>query len=118
MPTPIQGELVRHHNQPFYSQKSQPKFFWLGCTTPLLILIVAGFFVVQGAMTSAGIGLIRTFLLVVFAYLVIQFIFGGGLFIKSRSSLGKGLLVGAGVIFVVLLLGLIGLFSTLGQLLG
>lgn len=118
MPTSIQGELVRHHNQPFYKQTSRPKFFWMGCTGPLVLLALIGFFAIKGATTSAGVGVIRGFLLFVIVFLVVQFLFGGGLFMKSRSSLGRGLLVGSGVIFLLLILGLIGLFSVLSNFLG
>ena len=111
MPTPVSGELVRHHNQPFYAQRSAPKLFWSGCLGPILIIAIVGYLVIQGATTSAGESIIRGFILALFAYLIIQLILGGGLFVKSRSSLGRGLLVGALVILIVLVVALIGLAS-------
>jgi len=118
MPTLVQGELVRHHNKPFYAQQKAPKFFWAGCTGPLLLLVIIGFFVLKGATTATGLEVIRGFVLFSIVFLAVQLLFGGGLFIKSKSSLGRGLLVGAGVILLVLILGVIGLFSMISQFIG
>jgi hypothetical protein len=117
MPTPVQGELIRHHNKPFYAQQSSPRYFWTGCLGPLAVLLFIGFFIIQGATTAAGIGVIRNVALFAIIFLVVQLIFGGGLFVKNKSSLGRGLLAGAGVVLLLLILGMIGLVSTLGSFL-
>lgn len=117
MPTPVQGELVRHHNKPFYAQQSAPKLFWAGCLTPIFIIGVIGFLVFQGASTTAGEGLIRGFILFVIGYMILQLLFGGGLFIKNKSSLARGLLLGGASILILLLVALIGAASLIGQFL-
>ena len=115
MPTPVQGELVRHHNKPFYAQQSAPKFFWAGCLIPIFIIGVIGFLIIQGASTTAGEGLIRGFILFVIGYMVLQLLFGGGLFIKNKSSLARGLLFGGAGLLILLLVALIGAASIIGQ---
>lgn len=117
MPTSVQGELVRHHNKPFYAQQSAPKFFWVGCLAPIFIMGTIGFLVIQGASTSAGEGLIRGFILFVIGYIVLQLLFGGGLFIKNKSSLARGLLFGGASILILLIIALIGAASIIGQFL-
>ena len=117
MPIPLQGELVRHHNKPFYAQQSAPKFFWTGCLVPIFILGIVGFLVIQGALTASGEGLLRGFILFVIGYMILQLLFGGGLFIKNKSSLAKGLLFGGAGLLIILLIALIGAASLLGQFL-
>ncbi len=115
MPTPVQGELVRHHNQPFYAQQKAPRFFWAGCLTPIFIIGIIGFLVFQGASTTTGESLIRGFILFAIGYMVLQLLFGGGLFIKNKSSLARGLLFGGVGLLVLLLVALIGAASIIGQ---
>lgn len=113
MPEILQGELTRHHNQPFYAQQEQPKFFWGGCLVPVVIISLIGFFIVKGLTTTGGLGAVRIFVLSVILFAFVQLIFGGTVFAKTRSSLGKGLLLGGGLLLLLLILALIGFASAL-----
>lgn len=115
MPTIVQGELTRHHNQPFYAQPKTPKFFWMGCLIPVLFMGLFGALIIRGATTEAGTDAIRGFLLIVIAVIIVQVILGGGLFWKKRSSLALGLLLGGGVMFLLLILALIAVASIIGS---
>jgi hypothetical protein len=115
MPSALSGELTRHHNQPFYQRPNAPKYFWLGCLVPvgfaLLVLLLAA----QGATSTAGVTAIRSYLLFLLGYLMLQVLLGGGLFLRSKSSLSKGLLLGGATIFLLVILTLIGIFSTVSH---
>ena len=114
MLTPLEGELTRHQNQPFYAQQSRPKFFWAGCLGPLIVIVIVGGLVVKGALSSAGLELIRIVVLSVLALSIVQFLGGGGLFLRQRSSLGKGLMIGA----VIMILSVVFIFIALASLIG
>ena len=47
--------------------------------------------------------------------MVLQLLFGGGLFIKNKSSLARGLLFGGAGLLILLLVALIGAASIIGQ---
>jgi hypothetical protein len=111
MPPVIQGELVRHHNQPFYAQKGAPKYFWAGCLTPGLVILAIALLALHGLQSAAGLLAVRGYLLVIFAFLILQFVLGGGMFWRQRSSLAKGLLIGSISLFLLTILSIIGLFS-------
>jgi hypothetical protein len=110
---PIEGELTRHHDQPFYAQKQAPKFFWGGCLIPIALVATAGYFILKGVAAVNGLEVARLFILVVILLAFGQLIFGGTIFAKTRSSLGKGLLLGACMLLLLLLLALIGAASAL-----
>lgn len=118
MPEVLQGELSRHHDKPFYAQQKQPKLFWGGCLVPVLIIATIGFFVIKGLSTSSGLELVRGFILVVILFTFAQLIFGGTIFAKTRSSLGKGLLLGAAMLMLIMILALLGLASALSNFIG
>jgi hypothetical protein len=111
MPEVLQGELSRHQNQPFYAQKQQPRFFWGGCLIPIAIVAIIGFFILRGISAVSGLEVARGFILIVLLLTFGQLIFGGTIFAKTRSSLGKGLLLGACMLLLLLILALIGAAS-------
>lgn len=115
MSDPLEGEIVAHQNRPFYAQQKAPKLFWGGCLLPILVVVVVGFFVLKGLATSNGLQIVRFFILLVMLLTIAQLIFGGTIFAKTRSSLGKGLLLGALMLMLILLLGLIGAASALSS---
>lgn len=118
MPEIIQGELTRHQNQPFYAQKQQPKFFWGGCLAPVVVIGIIGYFIFRGLASAGGLEILRGFILIVLLFTFAQLIFGGTIFAKTRSSLGKGLLLGACMLLLLLVLALIGAASALSSFLG
>ena len=113
----VSGELVRHHDQPFLQSKA-PKFFWAGCLGPLVFIVIVIFLAYEGAKSEAGILAIRGYIVFILVYLIFQFLLGGGLFMKGRSSFAKGLMIGSVTIFLLLILGMIGLFTVLHNFLG
>jgi hypothetical protein len=114
----VQGELSRHHNKPFYAQQQRPKLFWGGCLIPVALIALFGFFVVKGLTSSGGLEIVRGFILVVILFTFAQLIFGGTIFARTRSSLGKGLLLGACMLLLLLVLALVGLASALSNFIG
>jgi hypothetical protein len=115
MPEVLQGELSRHQDQPFYAQKQRPRFFWGGCLIPIAIVALIGFFIFQGVSAISGLEVLRGFILIVMLLAFGQLIFGGTIFAKTRSSLGKGLLLGAFMLILLLMLALIGAASVLSS---
>lgn len=114
----IQGEISRHHNKPFYAQQQRPKFFWGGCLMPLAIVALVGYFIVRGISAVGGFESLRGFVLIVLLFAFAQLIFGGTIFARTRSSLGKGLLLGSIMIILLLISALVGLASALSSFLG
>jgi heme A synthase len=106
------GELTRHHNQPFYAQPSRPRFFWSGCLVPVVILLIIGALVVRGLSNSETV---QAFIRIVAILTFVQLIIGAFIFGRTRSSLGKGLLLGAILIILLLLLGLIVVGALVGN---
>ena len=115
MPTPLEGEIVAHQSHPFYAQQKAPKLFWGGCLVPVVLIVLVGFFVLKGLTTANGLQIVRFFILIVMLLTIAQLIFGGTIFARTRSSLGKGLLLGALMLMLTLLLGLIGAASALSN---
>jgi hypothetical protein len=106
----ISGELVRHQNHPFYSSTS-PKYFWFGCLGPALFILVIIMLAAVGARSSAGLTILRGYLLFILGFLIVQFLLGAGIYWKQRSSLAKGLVLGSITLFVLIVLVLIGVFT-------
>jgi hypothetical protein len=115
MPTALSGDLTRHHQQPFYSQPNTPKYFWVGCLGPLAFVALLAVLAMTGLQTNQGLQAIRGYILFLIAYLVLQLVFGGGLFARNRSSFAKGLLIGGATIFLLLILALIGFASVISS---
>lgn len=118
MPEVLEGQLTRHQNQPFYAQKQRPQLFWGGCLVPILVITIIGFFIIQGLTSAANSGALRVFVLAVLLFSFGQLIFGGTIFARTRSSLGKGLLLGAGLLLLLLIIAIIGVASALTSFIG
>lgn len=82
---------------------------------PLAVIGVLALLAIKGlsgaSITDIALGFMRIALLLSFALMI----FGAIIFGKTRSSLGKGLLLGAFIVLLLLAFGLISLFTTSGN---
>lgn len=115
----LEGELVRHQNKSaraFYVSGSH-KLIWSGCLAPVLIIGLFIYLLIQGAQTDFGIDLIRGFIIFIVVFLLLQLTIGGGLLKKNPAGWRMTIFTNLGVILLLLMLVVAGLFSLISRLL-